>query len=71
MRDVVAVLRAHTHDDAELVNLVNELAETATAQHNIIFAEFIRRIRNAAGISEPHKERGVLLDWLDNDEHAS
>ena len=70
MKDVVAVLRAHTRDDAELRALVEELATTHTAQHNIIFAEFVRRIRKAAGIPEPQKERGDLLQWLDQNENA-
>ena len=70
MKDVVAVFRAHTTNDQELRALIEELATTHTAQNNIIFAEFVRRIRKAAGISEPQKERGDLLQWLDQNEHA-
>ena len=69
MKDVVAILRAHTTSDTDLRALVEELATTHTAQHNIIFAEFVRRIRKAASIPEPQKERGDLLQWLDQNEH--
>ena len=67
MKDVVAILRRYIIDEAELCDLITELGESDTAQRNIIFAEFIRRIRKAAGIAAPiPAKRGDLLEWLDS-----
>lgn len=61
MQDIVKILQDYAGND--LTELVRRLEDAPTTQRNILFREFVNRIRKAAGVSpRPDPERGGLLD---------
>lgn len=67
MKDVAALLRKYLGDDLEL--FVRELEDAPTTQGNLLWREFVNRIRKAAGIApRPAPERGGLLELLEREE---
>lgn len=70
MKDVADLLRAYVGDD-RLPALLDDLAISETATSNRLWAEFVRRLRRAAGLPDrdlPDEPR-LLLDLM-GDEHA-
>lgn len=65
MKDVVLVLHKHVGDG--LSQLLLDLEASESAYSNQLFAEFLRRIRKASGITKPPDptEPKPLLDLLE------